>query len=74
VHETGRGEPATLEVGTEAAGQCFADRAAVPPEFGGDDEVTQEPLEEYAFQDAGFALEALGIAAWGPLLIEARSE
>jgi len=70
VHQTCRGEPATLEVGAETAGQRFADRATVPPEFGGDHEVAQEPLEEHALHDAFIALEALGIAARELFLLE----
>src|SRR5262249_16614540 len=64
----------TLEVRAETNGQRFADRAAVPPEFGGNHEVAQEPLEEHTFHDAFIALEALGITARELFLLESFPE
>ncbi len=48
-------------------------RYARLPEFGGDHDVTQEPLEESAFQDTRFTLEALEITGWESLLPPAAS-
>jgi hypothetical protein len=74
MYETCRGELATLEIDTKASGQRFVDRFAVPAELGGNHEATQEPLEEHAFEDTRFILEALGVTAREALLLQPGPE
>ena len=63
IQQTRRREAASVKVPRQALGQGLLDRVGVPPELEGHDDVSKEPLEQQALEDARLALEALAIGA-----------
>jgi len=74
IQQNRRREAASVKVRHHAFGQGLLDRVGVPPELEGDDDISKEPLEQQALEDARLALEALAIGAREPLFLEADPE